>query len=389
MKGFKIKREFTYLVLALLLSNNLNAQYTVGNSYYGVNQYIEYIAGDMPLIIVAPHAGNLQPTSLPDINTRGNDNGTMDLVRFMADSLHLFSGGCRPHIIINHLRPSKLNPVHSANDSAISAGTNPIALQALSDFHNFIDIAHNKVSTDWGNGHYLELHGNGTAEKWNMVGLGISKTDLNDNDVVLNTKVNNSTIKHLCTAGGANFLEVLKGPTSLGGMLDSLGWKSSPSPAHPNPPDTVTFFYAGQNTWRYGSKNTGTIDATHLESYWEFMVKTINRYKYSNDLAQSMIRFMKLHYGFSFNCNAVSIREQEYDALKIKLFPNPLHSGQSLHIETDKKIEEILILNSFGQVCDRLPSDNLQKVIYLVPGIYTIEVRFIKGVIVHKNMQVL
>jgi Secretion system C-terminal sorting domain len=287
------------LLLMVLSSLDLRAQYVPGVSYFGVHNYIEYIAGDMPIIFVAPHAGGLEPIILPDIYTRGPDNGTMDLARFMADSLHFKSNGRRPHIIINHLRPSKLNPAIS--DSTGAAGTHPIALQAFHDFHNFIQIAHNKVTTDWGKGHYFELHGNGANEAWNMVGLGVSKTYLSMPDSVLNRRVHFSTVKNLCTVGGANFLEIIRGATSLGGLLSTLGWKSTPSPAYPAPADTVTFFYAGENTWQYGSRHSGTIDATHLESYWQFMVLSAHKSKYSNDLANAILHFMALHYGFHFS----------------------------------------------------------------------------------------
>jgi hypothetical protein len=131
-------RIFISFLLSILFTESIDAQYVAGTSYFDANNYIEYIAGDMPIIIVAPHAGSLEPSNLPDINTRGADNGTLELARFMADSLHLKSGGCRPHIIINHLKPNKLNPVHKAVDSAVSAGTNATALQALNDFHRFI-----------------------------------------------------------------------------------------------------------------------------------------------------------------------------------------------------------------------------------------------------------
>ncbi|PCJ64294.1 MAG: hypothetical protein COA58_13130 [Bacteroidetes bacterium] len=361
-------KELILYILPLLTSLNLHAQYIPGNSYYGVNQYIEYIAGDMPIIIVAPHAGSLQPTILPDINTRGADNGTMELALFMADSLHLKTGGCRPHIIINHLRPNKLNPVHSATDSTTSAGTNTIALQALNDFHNFIQIAHDKVSLDWGKGHYFELHGNGTAEEWNMIGLGISKTYLNMADSIIDTRVNYSTVKNLCTVGGANFLEVLKGPTSLGGMLDSHGWKSTTSPSYPAPPDSITFFYAGQNTWRYGSKNSGTIDATHLESYWKFMVLSANRSKYSHDLADVMLEFMNIHYGL--NCLTINLDEAEYNANRTHIFPNPIQSNALLNIEIAHSVNEILIFNSAGVLCNKLIGNKNQIKINLKQGVY-------------------
>lgn len=385
----RMKKLIVFLLPLLFITSNLKAQYIPGASYYGVNQYIEYIAGDMPIIIVAPHAGRLEPSILPNINTRGADNGTMDLALFMADSLHLKSGGCRPHIIINHLKPSKLNPVHSASDSTTSAGTNPIALQALNDFHSFIQIAHDKVSNDWGKGHYFELHGNGTAEEWNMVGLGLSKTYLKMTDSVINTRVNYSTIKNLCSVGGANFIEVIKGPTSLGGMLDSLGWKSTTSPNYPSPPDSVTFFYAGQNTWRYGSKYSGTIDATHLESYWKFMVLSTNRSKYSNDLADAMLSFMNIHYGFSFNCQPVSLEDFDIGLNELNISPNPVYSNSSINIETSKDIDEILIFNSFGILCKNLVTKDNQIKINLKPGIYFLLFKASQGKITKQKLIVI
>lgn len=342
-----LNRLIAILFFVFLFNKSLFAQYIPGTSYFGVNSYIEYIAGDMPIIIVAPHAGLLTPAFLPDINTRGADNGTMELVRFFADSLHFKTGGCRPHIIINYLKPSKLNPVYASSDSLLAAGTNAITLQALNDFHNFIQIAHAKVTADWGKGHYFELHGNGTNEEWNMIGLGVSKTYLNLSDSVIMTRVNNSTIKNLCTVGGANFLEVLKGSTSLGGMLDSLGWKSTTSPHFPAPPDTVTFYYAGQNTWRYGSKNSGTIDATHLESFWEFMVLATNQSKYFNDLANSMLSFMNIHYGFSFNCQVLGSANLS-DALQVNIYPNP--SGDCLYLNMEMEDVNIEIYNYLNQI---------------------------------------
>jgi Secretion system C-terminal sorting domain len=346
MNTFSQKHTFLLLFLFFSISHS-KAQFTPGTSYFGVNNYIEYIAGDLPIIIVAPHAGNLFPAELPDINSRGADNGTLELINFMKNSIPLKTGGCRPHIIINHLSPSKLNPVFAQTDSIMSAGTNTTALMALNQFHNFIQIAHNKVSADWGKGHYFEFHGNDTSEEWNMIGLGISKTNLNSPDSVILTKVNQSTVKNLCTTGGANFLEVLKGVNSLGGMLNSLGWKSTTSPSYPAPSDSQTFFYAGQNTWRYGSKDSGTIDATHLESYWKFMVLTANQARYSNDLANSILQFMNLHYGFNFDCQSLHLDEIETTSEKIKIYPNPVQD----FLYFDKEIEQMdfEISNFLGQ----------------------------------------
>ena len=40
--------------------------YKAGQSYFGRNGYVEYIAGNTPVILSAPHGGALTPTTIPD-----------------------------------------------------------------------------------------------------------------------------------------------------------------------------------------------------------------------------------------------------------------------------------------------------------------------------------
>ena len=54
-------------VVAGLLAGPTRAQtYVAGQTYFGRNNYIEYRAGNMPLIVSAPHGGTLTPAELPD-----------------------------------------------------------------------------------------------------------------------------------------------------------------------------------------------------------------------------------------------------------------------------------------------------------------------------------
>src|SRR4051794_39154842 len=65
--------------------------YVPGQSYTGRNGYIEYIAGNAPLVYTAPHGGNLLPADIPDRTaarcggaaTTSTDLNTEDLVRAM------------------------------------------------------------------------------------------------------------------------------------------------------------------------------------------------------------------------------------------------------------------------------------------------------------------
>ena len=72
---------FVGLVLFVAMSQPLLAQtYQPGTTYFGRSNYIEYIAGDLPFILSAPHGGALQPAELamrrcPCSSTRSSRGG--------------------------------------------------------------------------------------------------------------------------------------------------------------------------------------------------------------------------------------------------------------------------------------------------------------------------
>jgi hypothetical protein len=109
------------------------------------------------------------------------------------------------------------------------------------------------------------------------------------------------------------------------------------------------------------------------------MVLSANRLKYSNDLADAMLRFMNIHYGFSFNCQTTNLEEIDNRFSEVNIFPNPVYSNSSLNIETTKDIDEILIFNSSGILCDKLVSKDNQITINLKPGIYFLIIRTSHG----------
>jgi hypothetical protein len=246
----------------------------------------------LPVIIAAPHGGYLEPEDLPDLPDRhGRDNFTQEASIETAEQLHRLTGQW-PHLIINHLHARKLNAARAIDEAA---GDNADARLAFEDFHRFIDAAKADVTAGWGAGHYLDMHANGHDERWTEIGLGISGTLLNDDDEVILARCPLSTVANLCGPLARPLLELVRGPTSLGGMLMEAGFRAVPSPEIPRPEDGG-FFYAGWNTWRHGSRTEGTIDATHVESYWRFL-RQPQRSAYTEAIARAMIRFMRVHYG--------------------------------------------------------------------------------------------
>ena len=315
------------IILSLLLPLLGAAQYVPGQSYFGANNYIEYIAGDLPIILVAPHGGYLEPDSLPTILNRGRDNGTLETTLLLMDSILTQTNGHRPHVIINHLFAGKM----SASDEIDSAaGAHPDARQAWNDFHDFIEDAKSEVTNVWSKGHYFEMHGNGHSEMWSEIGLGVSAAYLNGSDSLILSRIERSTVKNLASQAGADFLEIIRGETSLGGLLDARGWNAVPSPSHPAP-GAGGFFYAGWNTWLHGSRYEGTIDATHLENYFVFM-QSGNREAYAADLAESMLAFMEIHYGLALGIDQKAVEIPARLEL-YQNYPNPFNPSTNIRYE--------------------------------------------------------
>ena len=55
--------------------------YIYNNIYFGRNKYIEFHPGSLPIIISAPHGGNLIPSEIPDrtYGTMVTDSNTKEL----------------------------------------------------------------------------------------------------------------------------------------------------------------------------------------------------------------------------------------------------------------------------------------------------------------------
>src|SRR5262245_851973 len=91
--------------------------YIAGHSYFGVGNYIEYVAGNSPVILTAPHVGSILPATIPDRTaascggeaTTVTDGNTRELVLAMQQKF-FERFGKYPHVIIANLSRRKLDP---------------------------------------------------------------------------------------------------------------------------------------------------------------------------------------------------------------------------------------------------------------------------------------
>ena len=264
--------------------------YQSGNAYYGRESYIEYHAGNLPIILSAPHGGRLTPDEINDrtYGTLVTDDNTYELTKTIMDSMVVRFGGY-PHVILCKLKRTKLD---ANRDSTEAAQENRYALRAWQEYHHYIEVAKEKIVNDQGSGLFFDIHGHGKnpdgfydLRTW--LGYLISSDELDQSDETLNTNSyqSKSSISSWVDSSSYSFIEVLRGSVSFGSILDSLGYKSLPSVNDPSP-SGMRYFSGGYNTARHGSRNGGVISAIQIElpkpgirenqSTWSNYSKSIN-----------------------------------------------------------------------------------------------------------------
>lgn len=268
-------------------------EYVAGRTYWGRNQYIEYRAGNLPIIISAPHGGYLKPGEIPNRTwgTTGLDYQSQEYTREVVEHIQRLTGKY-PHLIINKLHRSKLD---ANRPLAEAAQGHQWAEQAWYEFHTFIDIAEARAAADWGRGHYFDLHTKDASQSTD-VGLLLSSSELNLSNRELNGTLkyaNKSSIKNLANTSTASFSDIIRGRLSLGKFLQDRGYVVVPSPALPGP-KAQYYYNGGYNTYTHGSNRGGTIDATQVESYYKYLGR--NRSAYARALAESIVLFMEKNY---------------------------------------------------------------------------------------------
>jgi N-formylglutamate amidohydrolase len=366
-----------------------------GETWFGINQYIEYQVGNLPLILAAPHGGTLSPAEIPDRSCQDcvftTDLFTEDLARRMANSIEAATG-CRPHLIINRLHRRKLD----ANRGMIEgADGHPLGEQAWEDFHGFIQAAKDLVAERFGKGLFIDLHGHGHTIQRLELGYLLFGSELAMSDSVLNTPLftSYSSIRKLVHENLQNLshAELLRGAISLGTMYYDATYPAVPSIAMPFPGTGNPYFSGGYNTERHGSMNSGSIDAIQMECNYSGIRDTPdNRQVFSETTAVVLLDFLRQHYfGADFPaafCVPLTAAKKTFPDY-LSIYPNP--ADDLLFIDTPDEVESanIILYDILGRILV-MPATYSGKTIALnlsrlSPGWYVLRVQF--GMRVYRN----
>ncbi|KAK2140296.1 hypothetical protein LSH36_1399g00032 [Paralvinella palmiformis] len=90
--------------------------------------------------------------------------------------------------------------------------------------------------------------------------------------------------------------ELLTGaaPVSFGGLLESEGYLSVPSPTNPGPGGEI-YFSGGFITQQYGSRDGGIVDAIQIESAMTFLEEP-ERTHYTTAITNAVKEYLSRHH---------------------------------------------------------------------------------------------
>lgn len=348
-------RKFMIILIFVISSLQTFAQFIPGNTYYDTTGFVEYRAGNLPIIISAPHGGSLEPDSIPDRDCAGcvtvKDLWTQQIAEGMYAAF-FEQTGCYPHLIINLLHRKKFDANRNISDAA---NGNATVEKAWEGYHTFIDSAKSEVLSVQGRGLFLDMHGHGHPIQRIELGYLLSGTELRFSDTLLNTMdlVDESSIR---TLAGDNIQQqphahILRGPESFGTLIEDKGFPAVPSLQDSFPAEGDPYFSGGYNTQRHGSRdNAGGIDAIQLELNQAIRFDENTREQLIDSLTHTANQYLNFHYNDEYLnnfCNLISSVSGQKTPEEITIFPNPATSF--FNIKSNLTDIEVSIYNLLGQ----------------------------------------
>ena len=312
------------------------------------DELVIYERGNLPIILLAPHGGTVEPTDLPAIpNASKRDMATDKLVRALADELaYTDAEGIerRPHMVINRLHRKFVEPNKSwkynlhrgwIGDKGTPIGPHPRAERVYRDFHACAAYAVLMIEQEHGAGVLLDLHGLAASHKLDMYGYIIRASDLHHTKDqnrpathrVLATAIRKDSSIRFAASRKRTSVEIanlVRGPKSLASLVDEAyrelypevlnsdgsprGRPATPSLRFPNPKGektpnpTDTYFNGAYDISTHSSRQSGIcVDAIQIEVTPDARSNEVLRIQFARAMARALREFLKIHYGLDIS----------------------------------------------------------------------------------------
>jgi N-formylglutamate amidohydrolase len=264
------------------------------------DQFVTFKEGNFPLILVAPHGGDLKPQWIDDRDCDNavttQDQYTLGIALQLEQALHDI--GIKPYMVLTKIHRIKIDLNRSLETSVCQDETSNELWQL---FHQQIERYRRDITQKYGRGLLIDIHGHGHPIQRIELGYLITSQQLinSSNEDNFNDLNTNISIKSLVSNHPENqtLNQILLGPNSLGTLLTAQGFPAVPSEQDPAPNVGDPFFSGGANTKNYGSRDGGKIDAIQLELNRQGLrQESENRQEFSHVFARIISVYMHYHY---------------------------------------------------------------------------------------------
>lgn len=285
--------KFKYFIVFLFLWGCIEDQPT--NDW---ETFVTFKKGNFPLLIVAPHGGDLKPQWIQNRECEGavtvQDQYTLGIAFQIENELR--KRGYNPYMLLANIHRIKID-LNRPLVTSFCIDNTPEGLWNL--FHNQIETYRSEVINQFGRGLLIDLHGHGHTNQRIELGYLLSGEQLRNIKENEFRSSDGSSIQSMIAnhPDKLSLLELLRGQHSLGTLLSMAGYPSVPSIDDPAPSKGDPFFSGGTITQRYGSKNRAGVDAIQIELNRQNVRETSSdREQFSREFAQILIDYMHLHY---------------------------------------------------------------------------------------------
>lgn len=298
--SFKLFRHFFLMGLGWLLI--YSCEKTVDNQKADWNDYIIFRKGNIPLLLVAPHGGDLKPQWIENRDCEGavitQDQYTLGIALQIENELR--KRAYQPYIVYAKIHRVKVDLNRSLETSYCEDDNSN---DLWREFHQQIESYRNEIVQKYNRGLMIDIHGHGHPNQRIELGYLLSSEQLRS--LSTNGSLENSltSINSLVNNHPENISlnELIIGENSLGTLLSLAGFPSVPSAQDPAPNLGDPFFSGGSNTKLYGSKTRSGVDAIQLElNRQNLRQESEDRILFSKNFATIILSYLQQHYSDAF-----------------------------------------------------------------------------------------
>jgi len=242
-------------------------------SEFEVSDMMKATAGDMPVVISAPHGGTLNPNEIPDRSCQGittvRDSNTTELADEIKYQLKQ-DFGAEPYVVSSLISRNKID---LNRDIELATCGYSLAKDVWHEYHRSIEAALQSAIDEFGRAIFIDLHGHGHEVQRLELGYLLSNTELRESyegSGETQMLAEKSSFKNLISAKkGIELQDLLTGKRAFGTIMEDEGIPSVPSFQDPFPYPGEAYFNGGYNTRRYTSDDYADVFGWQIEANFD------------------------------------------------------------------------------------------------------------------------